>query len=327
MKKKLLLGLLFTSGMMIAQDPALLNGPFDRVEHKPESTDTCTCAYWINESVGTQLESSTISSENTGAKFDALEADAMYQELAVEANSDYLLSYHFKFNTDSDLTNEDKDKFGLESGNNSVLDIRVLKGSGYTDGYVPDYQSGALGTDSGLQQKDDFGYSDVLVIEDEENNLASDLVDYADEFKEYSTGELMFSTGDETSIALYSRAIGNNVAPVVESQAKDHVWSAGDQEVIIDYITVTYVGPTATASVDNVLASKLSVYPNPATGVVKVKGGDATLTSLSVYNMLGKEVYASKEVSSIDVSSFTKGVYFLQLNAKGATATKKLIVE
>lgn len=79
---------------------------------------------------------------------------------------------------------------------------------------------------------------------------------------------------------------------------------------------------------DDVFASKFSVYPNPANGVVTINNADVELASLQLVNTLGRTVYASKVTSTLDVSSIPTGVYFLNLKATdGASATKKLIIE
>jgi len=67
--------------------------------------------------------------------------------------------------------------------------------------------------------------------------------------------------------------------------------------------------------------------PNPANSLVTISSSDIQLTSVEIFNMLGKQVYTSGEVSLINVSSLSKGVYFLKLNADGASTTKKLIIE
>lgn len=85
---------------------------------------------------------------------------------------------------------------------------------------------------------------------------------------------------------------------------------------------------SATASVKDVLASKFDLFPNPAKETLRIQASDVELTSVQVYSVLGKEVYASKTVmSSIDVSNFAKGMYLLKLNTASGSATKKIIVE
>lgn len=82
-----------------------------------------------------------------------------------------------------------------------------------------------------------------------------------------------------------------------------------------------------TASSDDVFAAGLSVYPNPASGMVTIDAGNTVLTSVELFSTLGGQVYASDNTTSVDVSTLAKGVYFLKLNGEGASATKKLIVE
>jgi hypothetical protein len=72
----------------------------------------------------------------------------------------------------------------------------------------------------------------------------------------------------------------------------------------------------------------MSVYPNPASGQVKVNfEGKGNIT---VYNMLGQAVYHAENVENtkaISLSNMTAGVYFVTVRSGNATATQKLIVK
>ena len=77
------------------------------------------------------------------------------------------------------------------------------------------------------------------------------------------------------------------------------------------------------ASVPKVKSPAITVYPNPATNRLNIKG---EFTSLSIYNIKGQEVLQSKDRST-DISSLQVGTYFVQLKNKQITTTKKIIVQ
>ncbi len=76
------------------------------------------------------------------------------------------------------------------------------------------------------------------------------------------------------------------------------------------------LNPTsATLSVDDALASKFSVYPNPATDFLTIDAGNVEISSVSVFNILGAKVLELNELvdNKINVSSLTSGIYLLEV--------------
>jgi PKD repeat protein len=71
-------------------------------------------------------------------------------------------------------------------------------------------------------------------------------------------------------------------------------------------------------------------YPNPATDVIHIKSG-SPLSSIRIFNVSGQKVYedltAKSKFQSIDVTSFKKGVYFMELNTERETKRIKLVVD
>lgn len=84
---------------------------------------------------------------------------------------------------------------------------------------------------------------------------------------------------------------------------------------------------------ENTLAlNDITVSPNPTTGIAKLQvGGASEETNLSLYNLLGQKVWSNtvitgnNETSTIDLSSFTNGVYVLKVERKSASKTIKII--
>jgi hypothetical protein len=71
----------------------------------------------------------------------------------------------------------------------------------------------------------------------------------------------------------------------------------------------------------------LEFYPNPTQGVFNIKGFSGSSLKVKVYNVTGKIVYenASLNEDSIDLSSYTRGMYFVEMQLKERTIIKKLI--
>ncbi len=132
-------------------------------------------------------------------------------------------------------------------------------------------------------------------------------MEITNDFDAWVSNELTF-TATNTFVVVYVRSMSS---------------VDGDTEVFYDNFSLE---AAATASTDTVLASQFAIYPNPTSGVVNISS-DLSLDLVQVFNTLGGEVYASPNTTSIDVSSFAKGVYFLKVSSEDKFATKKLIVK
>ncbi|AUS04908.1 T9SS type A sorting domain-containing protein [Pseudotamlana carrageenivorans] len=309
MKTKLLFPALFVAAFGFAQtQPTVLNPTFDKLM-KSTGSSTCSCAGWMNTDLGDQAESSTNSGPNGDSdaiKFDGGEADIMYQEIAVEANSTYELTFDYQIKPEGSSV-------VTEAGQ---LEIRVLKGSGYRAGYTPVYQS-----DLTVKATKDFGYNDIAEVEASGKTIVELVEGFVND--DWGTATLTFSTGLETSIAIVARGIGRSAAPV---DGKPYTWSNGDHEIRLDNLELVN---TTGLSVEEAAANGFAIYPNPASDILNIKSKNLQISAVSIYDLLGKSVYKNNQFSGsiIDLSSFNKGVYFLKIEASGRTFSKKLVVQ
>jgi hypothetical protein len=80
---------------------------------------------------------------------------------------------------------------------------------------------------------------------------------------------------------------------------------------------------------DQTEGAQMMVYPNPSNGVFNITTEGNALISLEVYNLTGGLVTSSvfTQNYTLDLSKYSKGVYFLHLKADGKTQITKLIVQ
>ncbi|WP_299055031.1 PKD domain-containing protein [uncultured Polaribacter sp.] len=197
-------------------DPILINADFDK-QAKSSGSD-CSCAGWINKSIGDQGESS---SGNGGSdnvvKFDNNEPDLAYQEFAVAPNADYTITIVTSFKSPSGGTYP------------SQFELRVLAGNGYISGYTPVYF-----TTAAEYPQDDFGYTSISQVEDTANNLYVTVQSNPDDTG-YLTNTYSFNSGANTSVALLLRGIGG---PSTGGGGGDFGYNSGDEEIRVDSVVI-----------------------------------------------------------------------------------------
>jgi hypothetical protein len=80
-------------------------------------------------------------------------------------------------------------------------------------------------------------------------------------------------------------------------------------------------------SSNDFVLNSFSLYPNPAKEQFSISlGGMMQLEQINIYNSLGQFLFTSKE-TTIDSSSLSTGLYFVEIETNQGKATKKLIIE
>lgn len=85
----------------------------------------------------------------------------------------------------------------------------------------------------------------------------------------------------------------------------------------------------STLSVDDEIASKFRVYPNPTKNFLAIEAGSVEISSVSVFNILGAKVLEQNELTEnkLNVSSLESGIYLLKVEAGNSSITKKFLKE
>ena len=194
-------------------DPILINSIFDKL---PKSSGSdCTCSGWINKSLGDQGESSSGNGSDV-VKFDNNEPDHVYQEFEVVPNADYTIEIITSFKSLENNT----------PPSNSMLELRVLAGSGYISGYSPIYYS-----DTVEFPQDNYGYETISQVEDTANNLLVEVRSNPSDTS-YITTTYTFNAGNNDSVALFVRGIGGD-------SSGNFGYNSGDEEIRMDSVVIT----------------------------------------------------------------------------------------
>ena len=133
----------------------------------------------------------------------------------------------------------------------------------------------------------------------------------------------------------------NSQAEIQNWQSKDFVLN-GDRESIKQFL-ITVAGKTGLYYLDNVYLYvdgtaglednniiNVSVYPNPSNSIWNFRTGNTVITSVEVFNLLGKRVVLQNNNSTnvaISTQGLTSGIYIARITTEQGIKTVKLIKE
>jgi hypothetical protein len=97
------------------------------------------------------------------------------------------------------------------------------------------------------------------------------------------------------------------------------------------YLFIDNVSFSENVGLEGKLTDNLTaLYPNPTTGFVNFKSNDK-ITSLSIFNSLGKTVMDIEEVNkyffSFDIKSLATGTYFVEFHLENSTISRQRIIK
>ncbi|TXG38602.1 T9SS type A sorting domain-containing protein [Seonamhaeicola maritimus] len=106
--------------------------------------------------------------------------------------------------------------------------------------------------------------------------------------------------------------------PLQSSNLSDHGATIG--EVNVDF---------AALSNEDFIASNFKIYPNPAKDIVTIESNNIEVSSIKIYDILGKQVFAQKGLASkeLNISHLNSGIYVLRIDTFEGALNKKIVVE
>lgn len=118
--------------------------------------------------------------------------------------------------------------------------------------------------------------------------------------------------------------------PVAGTQLADGVYTISfdstDSEGNIGNCTFDLTVDQTLSISENELNNSFVLYPNPAANIINVVSENSMVNSIVIHDILGKRLYGKTNLNteriSIDVSAFSKGMYFMTINDQ---FTKKII--
>ena len=85
---------------------------------------------------------------------------------------------------------------------------------------------------------------------------------------------------------------------------------------------------TLNVGVNNVVENQILIYPNPSNGIFAINTGQLTINSLSITNLLGKQILEKtdlKQNKTIDLSGFENRIYLIRIHTNKKIFSTKII--
>lgn len=108
-----------------------------------------------------------------------------------------------------------------------------------------------------------------------------------------------------------------------------------NQSVYVAFVNNTYDGyklylDSVSVEIDDasgineITSEKLSIYPNPTSESLTIKGFESTLEMSKIYDQIGNVIMVSSN-STIDVTTLITGIYFIEVKTLNSVIKKKFI--
>jgi len=121
--------------------------------------------------------------------------------------------------------------------------------------------------------------------------------------------------------------------PVSDPQENIHLITEESGETIgpgsLGQIVFTAISPMTTSTTSELLNSEVEIYPNPVSEVLHIETKSTLDFQVAIFDLKGSLLYMESNKSSIDVTQFQHGTYFLEITDR-KTKNKfieKIIVE
>jgi len=208
------------------------------------------------------------------------------------------------------------ENFKITNGTYPAINMR--DGDAYTKQFGS--VNGIDGNPDGTNGED---FLKVWIIGENESGTAKDSVDFYLADYRFSDNNLDYIVDTWENIDLTTLNVPvNKLSFRFESS---DVNPAGPWINTPTYFAIDEISYKSVLGLNSVENDFVNIWPNPATDRISVTGmeGSLTLTALN-----GQNVFSTihKDITSIDMSTFQKGIYFLTLTTENSILTEKVVL-
>ncbi|MCD9635186.1 InlB B-repeat-containing protein [Tenacibaculum maritimum] len=114
---------------------------------------------------------------------------------------------------------------------------------------------------------------------------------------------------------------GNSDLACIQVDDENAIPNSWHKDAIAQYST----NCNATAGIDDVFTSKLSIYPNPVNGILRILSPYQDIENVRIFNMVGQKILQTDQLT-INCNELSKGVYIVKIKSTDhKTGVKKFI--
>jgi len=92
------------------------------------------------------------------------------------------------------------------------------------------------------------------------------------------------------------------------------------------FVNSNIVSETLGVDDANFLEDQISIFPNPATEIINISS-TLTIEKVQLFDVLGKKILTTKEITQIQIDHLTTGVYLLKVTTEQGLLVKRLIIQ
>jgi hypothetical protein len=89
--------------------------------------------------------------------------------------------------------------------------------------------------------------------------------------------------------------------------------SVGDDQTVYYFDNISFGSPIS-LGIDSVSKDSFKLYPNPVEDYLNIDSSNTVIKNIEVFNILGKKIYGTNSSDSLDMSSYSAGIYFVKIN-------------
>lgn len=234
-------------------------------------------------------------------------------------------SFSIVANPDFDATNTDVSDIGfalmLPAGNADIINISDFNGRVWSDTQVTEAQFTGIGINSNGRDGFAMNLPPGQTILSHTINTPFVLVSF-DVSNMPTVGVLeLLTNADPIAMApAFGGALNSFYNANIDNTTTENYFSgqiSGQESFSFDTLSIAQL---------QVADQSISVYPNPATDVLNIST-TLDITTLEMFDILGKQVLSAENIKTINVNQLNAGVYLLKITTNKGSLTKKVMIE
>lgn len=168
-------------------------------------------------------------------------------------------------------------------------------------------------------------YNSILSTENNDNPMKGEEV-----FSGIDQGSYDYSSWGVTVVNLSILGVGPNTSLKLR-------WELGSDGCngvtgwFVDDVVIYNCSEALNVNEVDFLNDNITIYPNPSNGIFNIKMKSITEVKFDIYDITGKLIMRKSNIIEnnykLDLTNYSKGIYFMKINSDLGSVTKKLLVQ